>query len=83
MVLTLFAISSFIISTLSPTPTSPGKKFENAYNNELANDLGNLVQRLATLCKKNQITYQPTTSGARPFEYCQFMDNFEFNRLLT
>ena len=29
------------------------EKFEDAYNNELANDLGNLVQRLATLCSKN------------------------------
>lgn len=29
------------------------EKFEEAYNNELANDLGNLVQRLATLCQKN------------------------------
>ena len=32
------------------------EKFEDAYNNELANDLGNLVQRLATLCKKNGFT---------------------------
>ena len=31
------------------------EKFENAYNNELANDLGNLVQRLATLAMKNNI----------------------------
>ena len=30
-------------------------KFEEAYNNELANDLGNLVQRLATLASKNNI----------------------------
>lgn len=29
------------------------EKFEQAYNNELANDLGNLVQRLATLAQKN------------------------------
>ena len=35
------------------------EKFENAYNNELANDLGNLVQRLAAMCAKNQITLQP------------------------
>lgn len=28
-------------------------KFEAAYSGELANDLGNLVQRLATLCSKN------------------------------
>lgn len=31
------------------------EKYEDAYNNELANDYGNLVQRLATLCKKNNI----------------------------
>ena len=30
------------------------EKYEASYN-ELANDLGNLVQRLATLCKKNEI----------------------------
>ena len=32
------------------------EKYEDAYNNELANDLGNLVQRLATMCKKNNFT---------------------------
>ena len=32
------------------------EKYEDAYNNELANDLGNLVQRLATLCKKNNFS---------------------------
>ena len=31
------------------------EKFDNAYSNELANDLGNLVQRLATLCSKNSV----------------------------
>ena len=31
------------------------EKYDAAYNNELANDLGNLVQRLATLCKKSNI----------------------------
>ncbi len=55
------------------------EKFENAYNNELANDLGNLVQRLATLCKKNQIPGQaaPTTLDST---YCELMDKFEFNK---
>lgn len=55
------------------------EKFENAYNNELANDLGNLVQRLATLCKKNQIAGQPAPSTLN-VEYCQLMDNFEFSK---
>lgn len=36
------------------------QKFEDAYNNELANDLGNLVQRLATLCKKNDFVFSDT-----------------------
>ena len=35
------------------------EKFEDAYNHELANDLGNLVQRLATLCQKNSVPGQP------------------------
>jgi methionyl-tRNA synthetase len=34
------------------------QKFEQAYNTELANDLGNLVQRLATLVKKNEVVVE-------------------------
>ena len=33
-------------------------KFEEAYNNELANDLGNLVQRLSVMCKKNEFKFE-------------------------
>ncbi len=52
-------------------------KYEAAYN-ELANDLGNLVQRLATLCKKNQIagTKGELLSDAE-FDDC--MNKYEFN----
>ena len=32
------------------------EKFEDAYANELANDYGNLVSRLATLCAKNDVS---------------------------
>ena len=42
------------------------EKFEDAYNHELANDLGNLVQRLATLCQKNDISGQPAPHIAQP-----------------
>lgn len=62
------------------------EKFDAAYNNELANDLGNLVQRLATLCRKNEVLsnpdYQPTLSdyrGTHP-EYFNLMDDFEFTK---
>lgn len=54
-------------------------KFEGAYNSELANDLGNLVQRLATMAAKNQVgnvDSQPELS----VEYCELMDKFEFSR---
>jgi methionyl-tRNA synthetase len=57
------------------------EKFENSYNNELANDLGNLVQRLATMAAKNgikQIEFTPELDK----EYCRKMDNFEFSNAL-
>ena len=57
------------------------EKFEAAYNNELANDLGNLVQRLATMAAKNQITLD----AAKPEyskEYTELMDNFQFSKAI-
>ena len=55
------------------------EKFESAYNNELANDLGNLVQRLATLARKNGVggsTLEPGMSE----EYIKIMEKFEFSK---
>lgn len=55
------------------------EKFENAYNNELANDLGNLVQRLATLASKNGIKLENETNVSKlSLEYQELMDKFEF-----
>ena len=57
------------------------EKFEDAYNNELANDLGNLVQRLATLASKNNVKfdYETFVSQLSP-EYVELMDKFEFSK---
>lgn len=55
------------------------EKFENAYNNELANDLGNLVQRLATLAAKNSIEMGDVSKLSASTEYCEMMDEFEFS----
>jgi methionyl-tRNA synthetase len=52
-------------------------KYEASYN-ELANDLGNLVQRLATLCKKNEITGREVVHRDEP-EFDVKMDVYEFN----
>ena len=53
------------------------EKFEDAYNNELANDLGNLVQRLATLANKNGVKVKKPELKL-PKEYTDLMDSFEF-----
>lgn len=54
-------------------------KYEASYN-ELANDLGNLVQRLATLCKKNgvSVNFEPKTPAFEE-EFNGRMDKYEFN----
>lgn len=60
------------------------EKFEQAYNNELGNDLGNLVQRVAAMVTR----YQSGVVGDGPQAehdmgpYHEAMANFEFNRAL-
>jgi len=60
------------------------EKFENAYNNELGNDLGNLVQRVAAMVQR----YQAGVIGDAPQAehdmgpYHEAMEHFEFNKAL-
>ncbi|MGB4768152.1 MAG: class I tRNA ligase family protein [Candidatus Saccharimonas sp.] len=60
------------------------EKFENAYNNELGNDLGNLVQRVAAMITR----YQAGVIGEAPQTehdmgpYRDAMNAYEFNRAL-
>ena len=55
------------------------EKYDAAYNNELANDLGNLVQRLANLCKKQDLPGRKFTHK-RDAEYESIMDSFYFSK---
>lgn len=55
------------------------EKFEDAYNNELANDLGNLVQRLATLTMKNRVEVEETQCEMLS-EYMELMEKYEFSK---
>jgi methionyl-tRNA synthetase len=56
-------------------------KYEEAYNNELANDLGNLVQRLATLAHKNDIKIDAGTGVAiYSDEYDELMCDYKFSK---
>lgn len=54
------------------------EKFEDAYNNELANDLGNLVQRLSTMCKKNNFSLNHMPEIKLEKEYYDLMNEFRF-----
>jgi methionyl-tRNA synthetase len=53
------------------------EKYEAAYN-ELANDLGNLVQRLSTLCGKNGVGGAEVVRG-NEVEFDKLMREYKFN----
>ena len=54
------------------------EKFNNAYNNELANDFGNLVQRLSVMMSKNKVKMTSVTTEM-PTEYKKLMNEFRFS----
>ncbi|MBQ3306516.1 methionine--tRNA ligase [Candidatus Saccharibacteria bacterium] len=56
------------------------EKYEEAYNNELANDLGNLVQRLAAMCKKQDLGGLENFVPADDEKYREIMDALYFSR---
>lgn len=60
------------------------EKFENAYNGELGNDLGNLVQRVAGMITKYQagVIGQSDQTEHDMTLYRDAMDNLEFNKAI-
>lgn len=60
------------------------EKFENAYNNELGNDLGNLVQRVAAMITRYQsgVIGESTQSEHDMGPYRDAMNIYEFNKAL-
>lgn len=70
------------IDTFTDSDFTP-EKFETAYQKELGNDLGNLVQRLATLASKAGLTaISAPDPSALPTEYLELMDSLHFSRAL-
>ncbi len=55
------------------------EKYDAAYSTELANDLGNLISRLATLCSKNSVSGL-TVPKVADTEYTGLMDDFEYSK---
>jgi methionyl-tRNA synthetase len=60
------------------------EKFENAYNNELGNDLGNVVQRVASMLTQYQagVIGDATQTEHDMKDYHDHMDNLEFDQAI-
>lgn len=61
------------------------EKFENAYNSELGNDLGNLVQRVASMVVRYQagVIDRKTSGGEHDMSpYRKAFDNLQFDRAI-
>jgi len=58
------------------------KRFVEIYNSYLANGLGNLVQRVAKMCEKNQIITNNTSDQVFNSDFEIFLTNFEFHLAL-
>lgn len=59
------AVRYFLLAKLHPYEDSDFsfEKFEDAYNSNLANGLGNLVSRTAKLCEKSGLEFKPLKKG--------------------
>ena len=67
----------FLLSKINPFEDSDFtiNKFEETYNADLANGLGNLVARIAKLAEKNDFFLEPRTYHLEP-SVEKFLDNF-------
>lgn len=58
-------------------------RMRELYNADLANELGNLVQRITTLAEKDEIIVNKENKGnVFNDEYVNFVENFQFNKAL-
>ena len=62
------------------------ERFKEVYNADLANGIGNLVSRVATLCEKNEVTVSQTVSHTSisldQGGYHEHLSRYEFNLVL-
>jgi len=77
------ALRYYLLAKVSPTEDSDftKDKFENAYNSDLANGLGNLVSRVARLCEKSEFRFQSKETKLYP-EVSKAIEEFRFDTAL-
>jgi methionyl-tRNA synthetase len=82
------ALRYYLLAKISPFSDGDFsiKNFEETYNADLANGLGNLVARVAKLAEKNEVTVSPTEPqiprSSETGGYTDHLKNYEFNLAL-
>lgn len=88
------ALRYYLLAKISPTEDSDftKEKFEEVYNAELANGLGNLVARVAKLCEGISLSDNPTVNklvsdvptsfGLIPTLFTKTLENYKFDEAL-
>lgn len=78
------AVRYFLLAKVNPTEDSDFtyERFEESYNTDLANGLGNLVSRVAKLCEKNEIVLSKVASLAAAPAW-KHLAEFDFNLALA
>jgi len=88
------ALRYYLLAKISPSEDSDftKEKFEESYNADLANGLGNLVARVAKLCERitlsdnptvnKLVTDIPTSFGAIPTLYKKALENYNFDEAI-
>lgn len=84
------ALRYYLLAKISPTEDSDftKEKFEEVYNADLANGLGNLVSRVAKLCENASYTSMGPTSRVSGHlieieEYAKALSEYRFNDALS
>ncbi len=73
----------YLLAKINPAEDSDftKEKFEDAYNADLANGLGNLVSRVAKLCEKSEFLFKSKETKLYP-EVVQAIEEFRFDNAL-
>lgn len=77
------ALRYYLLAKMSSTEDSDftKEKFEDAYNSDLANGLGNLVSRVARLCEKSDFGFESKETKLYP-EVVKSLEEFRFDTAL-
>ena len=77
------AVRYYLLRAIHPTADSDFsiKRFEEVYNADLANGLGNLVSRVAKLCEKSELSFTQVDTRSL-YKLSKALEEYKFNEAL-